>query len=153
MVIFCRWLAAPTPRTMFCKKLILSFGNSRLSSSPGSNFKAWSFRIAHFQYMAYRQKRLREKVLFSDELISKLATEAKEVDDSFEQRSMLLERCLERMPARSREMIRLRYADELNVNQMAEKLQRKSNAIYQILFRARRWLIDCVQKDTLPKAT
>ena len=28
---------------------------------PGSNFKAWSFRIAHFQYMAYRQKRLREK--------------------------------------------------------------------------------------------
>src|ERR1700760_78403 len=34
--------------------------------TPGSNFKAWSFRIAHFQYMAYRQKRLREKVLFSD---------------------------------------------------------------------------------------
>ena len=120
---------------------------------PGSNFKAWSFRIAHFQYMAYRQKRLREKVLFSDELISRLATEAKDVDDAFEQRSMLLERCLERMPHRSREIIRLRYADEMNVTQMAEKFQRKSNAIYQILFRARRWLIDCVQKDTLPKAT
>jgi RNA polymerase sigma-70 factor (ECF subfamily) len=120
---------------------------------PGSNFKAWSFRIAHFQYMAYRQKRLREKVLFSDDLIAKLATDAKEVDDSFERRAMLLERCLERMPARSREMIRLRYADELNVSQMAEKLQRKSNAIYQTLFRARRWLIDCVQKDASPEAT
>jgi RNA polymerase sigma-70 factor, ECF subfamily len=120
---------------------------------PGSNFKAWSFRIAHFQYMAYRQKRLREKILFSDELISRLAAEAKEVDDAFEQRSMLLERCLERMPPRSREMIRLRYADELNVNQMAVKLQRKSNAIYQILFRARRRLIDCVQKDGLSNAT
>lgn len=119
----------------------------------GSNFKAWSFRIAHFQYMADRQKRLREKVLFSDELIAKLATEAKDVDDSFEHRAMLLERCLERMPARSREMIRLRYAEELNVNQMAEKLQRKANAIYQILFRARRWLIDCVQKDVSPEAT
>src|ERR1700675_2222510 len=30
---------------------------------PGSNFKAWAFRIAHFQFMAYRQKRLRDKVL------------------------------------------------------------------------------------------
>jgi RNA polymerase sigma-70 factor (ECF subfamily) len=91
--------------------------------------------------------------LFSDDLIAKLATDAKEVDDSFERRAMLLERCLERMPARSREMIRLRYADELNVSQMAEKLQRKSNAIYQTLFRARRWLIDCVQKDASPEAT
>src|SRR3954462_11168341 len=73
---------------------------------PGSNFKAWAFRIAHFQFMAYRQKRLRDKVLFSDELISKLATEAKDVDDIYEQRKIMLERCLELMPERSREVIR-----------------------------------------------
>ena len=28
---------------------------------PGTNFKAWAFRIAHFQCMAYRQRRLRDK--------------------------------------------------------------------------------------------
>lgn len=121
--------------------------------TPGSNFKAWSFRIAHFQYMAYRQKRLRDKVLFSDELISKLATEVKDVDDLYEQRKISLERCLEQMPERSREVIRLRYADELNVDQMAERLRRSANAIHQILFRARRWLINCVQKEPLAKAT
>lgn len=121
--------------------------------TPGSNFKAWSFRIAHFQYMAYRQKRLRDKVLFSDELISKLAIEVKEVDDLYEQRKISLERCLEQMPERSREVIRLRYADELNVDQMAEKLRRNANAVHQILFRARRWLIGCVQKEPLAKAT
>jgi len=119
---------------------------------PGSNFKAWAFRIAHFQYMAYRQKRLRDKVLFSDDLITNLAAEAKVVDEAYEQRAMVLDRCLELMPERSREIIRLRYADELNVSQMAEKLRRNSNAVYQILFRARRWLIKCVQKETLPKA-
>jgi RNA polymerase sigma-70 factor, ECF subfamily len=114
---------------------------------PGSNFKAWAFRIAHFQFMAYRQKRLRDKVLFSHDLLSMLATEAKEIDESHEQRAIALEKCLELMPPRSREAIRLRYADELKVDEMALQLHRNANAIYQILFRARQWLIECVQKD------
>jgi RNA polymerase sigma-70 factor (ECF subfamily) len=114
---------------------------------PGSNFKAWAFRIAHFQFMAYRQKKIRDKVLFSDDLLSLLACEAKEVDESYEQRAAALEKCLARMPPRSREAIRLRYADETRVADMAVKMHRNENAVYQILFRARKWLIECVQKD------
>lgn len=120
---------------------------------PGSNFKAWAFRIAHFQFMAYRQKRLRDKVLFSDDLLSLLASEAKEVDERHEQRAVMLERCLELMPPRSREAIRLRYADELKVGEMAQKMNRNANAVYQMLFRARRWLIECVQKDALAEVS
>lgn len=116
---------------------------------PGSNFKAWSFRIAHFQFMAYRQRQLRDKTLFSDDLLSILASEAKEVDERHEERAAALERCLEQMPSRSREAIRLRYAEELKVPDMAQKLRRNPNAVYQILFRARQWLIECVQKDAL----
>ena len=116
---------------------------------PGSNFKAWAFRIAHFQYMAYRQRQLRDKTLFNDDLLATLASEARDVDELHEQRAAALERCLERMPTRSREAIRLRYADELKICDMAEILHRSANAVYQILFRARRWLIECVQKDGL----
>jgi RNA polymerase sigma-70 factor (ECF subfamily) len=114
---------------------------------PGSNFKAWAFRIAHFQFMAYRQRQLRDKVLFSDELLATLASEAKEIDERHEERATALERCLERMPPRPREAIRLRYAEELRVGDVAERLHRNPNAVYQILFRARQWLIECVQKD------
>jgi RNA polymerase sigma-70 factor (ECF subfamily) len=114
---------------------------------PGSNFKAWAFRIAHFQYMAYRQKQLRDKTLFSDDLLATLASEARDVDERHEERAAALERCLERMPTRSREAIRLRYTDELKVSDMAERLHRTANAVYQMLFRARQWLIECVQKD------
>ena len=116
---------------------------------PGSNFTAWAFRIAHFQFMAYRQRQLRDKTLFSDDLLATLASEARVVDDRHEERAAALERCLERMPPRSREAIRLRYADELKVSDMAEKLHRNANAVYQILFRARQWLIECVQKNGL----
>ncbi len=114
---------------------------------PGSNFKAWAFRIAHFQFMAYRQKKIRDKVLYSDDLLSMLASEAKEVDESHEQRAAALEKCLALMAPRSREAIRLRYAEEVKVSDMAQKLHRNANTVYQILFRARKWLIECVQKD------
>lgn len=114
---------------------------------PGSNFTAWAFRIAHFQFMAYRQRQLRDKTLFSDELLATLAGEAREVDEWHEERAAALEKCLERMPDRSREAIRMRYADELKVSDMAAILERSANAVSQILFRARQWLIACVQKD------
>jgi RNA polymerase sigma-70 factor (ECF subfamily) len=116
---------------------------------PGSNFTAWAFRVAHFQFMAYRQRQLRDKTLFSDELLATLASEAREIDEWHEERSAALEKCLERMPDRSREAIRMRYADELKVSDMAEILQRSANAVSQILFRARQWLIECVQKDCI----
>jgi RNA polymerase sigma-70 factor (ECF subfamily) len=120
---------------------------------PGSNFKAWAFRIAHFQFMAYRQKQLRDRTLFSDDLLATLAAEAKDVDDRYEERAAALERCLERMSPRSREAIRLRYAEELKVGDIAHKLCRNANAVYQILFRARQWLTECVQKDALVETT
>jgi RNA polymerase sigma-70 factor (ECF subfamily) len=114
---------------------------------PGTNFKAWSFRVAHFQCMAHRQRQLRDKVVFNDEVVAAIAMEAKELDDRYEVRAAALEHCLEQIQPRSREALRLRYAEDLAVNAMAQKMNRTPNAISQLLFRARQWLIDCVKRE------
>jgi RNA polymerase sigma-70 factor (ECF subfamily) len=113
----------------------------------GTNFKAWSFRIAHFQCMAHRQRRLRDRILFSDEVMAALAIESKELDDCYEERAASLGRCLEQIHSRSREALRLRYAEDLAVTEVAVKMNRTSNAVSQLLFRARQWLIECVKRD------
>ncbi len=114
---------------------------------PGTNFKAWAFRIAHFQCMAYRQRRLRDRVVFSDEVVARLAIESKDLDEGYEQRAAALARCLERIQPRSREALRLRYAEDVAVQEMATKMNCTSNAVSQLLFRARQWLIDCVKRE------
>jgi RNA polymerase sigma-70 factor (ECF subfamily) len=114
---------------------------------PGTNFKAWSFRVAHFQCMAYRQKQLRDKIVFNDDVVAVLAVESKELDDRYEQRAVALERCLEQIQPRSREALRLRYAEDLAVYDMARKMDRSPNAVSQLLFRARQWLIECVKRE------
>jgi RNA polymerase sigma-70 factor, ECF subfamily len=114
---------------------------------PGTNFKAWSFRIAHFQFMAHRQRCLREKVLFNDDLLATLAAEYKELDEQHDQRADALEQCLALIAPRSRDAIRMRYADGLPLPALAEKLNRTSNAVSQLLFRARCWLLECVKRQ------
>jgi RNA polymerase sigma-70 factor (ECF subfamily) len=118
----------------------------------GTNFKAWAFRIAHFQCMAHRQRRLRDKVVFSDEVVAQLAIESKELDATYEQRVARLGRCLEQIQPRSREALRLRYTDGIAVKEMATKMHCTSNAMSQLLFRARQWLIECVKKSEEVKA-
>jgi RNA polymerase sigma-70 factor (ECF subfamily) len=76
-----------------------------------------------------------------------LALESRELDDHYEERARALGRCLERIHARSREALRLRYAEELAVTDVATKMNRTSNAVSQLLFRARQWLIECVKHD------
>ena len=114
---------------------------------PGTNFKAWAFRIAHFQFMAYRQRRLREKVLYSDDLLATLAAEYKELDELHDERAIALAQCMSLIAPRSRDAIRMRYADGLPLATLAEKLNRTSNAVSQLLFRARCWLIECVKRQ------
>ena len=113
---------------------------------PGTNFKAWAFRIAHFQCMAHRQRRLRDRVVFNDEVVARLAVEAKELDARYEQRAAALGRCLEQIQPRSREALRLRYAEDTAVKEMATKMNCSSNAVSQLLFRARQWLIECIKR-------
>lgn len=113
---------------------------------PGTNFKAWAFRITHFQIMAHRQRRLRDRLEFDDELIGALAIEAKQLDETWEERSQTLSRCIERLALRDRDAVRLRYVEGFSVSQLAERFNRSANAISQLLFRVRERLVECAKR-------
>jgi RNA polymerase sigma-70 factor, ECF subfamily len=116
---------------------------------PGSNFKAWAFRIAHFQCMAYRQKKLRDRVVFDDDVVAAIASESKAIDSDYEDRVATLERCLAKLHPRSREVLRLRYAEDIAVKEVARRTKKTPNAISQLLFRARSWLMECVKRQEI----
>ena len=113
---------------------------------PGSNFKAWAFRVAHFQVMAWRQRQIRDRLVFEDDLLEALATGAREVDDMFERRQERLTNCLEKLPAEQREMIRKRYAEGTPLQSIAGERGTTANAVMQTLFRIRQRLMTCVAR-------
>ena len=111
----------------------------------GSNFKAWSFRIANFQIMAHRQRKMRDRLVFDDDMIEEIIAEATEADELYNIKQGKIDSCMSQLPDRQRDLIKMRYTIGKSVNQMAEDLKSTANSIAQALFRARNNLTQCVK--------
>ncbi len=118
------------------------------SFTLGTNFAAWMLRIAHFQALAHRQRQHRQRLVFDDALVSLLAAEAEERDPLVDEQARFLHSCLEHLNERHREILRIRYQDDADLETMAEQFGRKVNAIKQLLFRARAALVDCIRQQS-----
>ena len=115
---------------------------------PGSNFTAWAFRVAHFQVMAFRQRRMRDRLVYEDDLLETLASAARAVDDLYEDRRSRLAGCLQKIAAPHRELLRRRYADGEPLESIAGWKGTTANAVTQMLFRIRQTLLQCVGRST-----
>src|SRR5690606_6157046 len=71
----------------------------------GSNFRAWAFKIAYYRILKYREKRRRESLMFSTNLIDVMAEERTAKVEAFEGRRLALERCMEKLRPSDKELI------------------------------------------------
>lgn len=113
----------------------------------GTNFFAWSSRIATYEVLKFRERLGRERLRFSRSFVESIATEAAENTEHWEQRRAALAVCLEKLRPADRELIEQRYADGENGIRVAEQLGRPINSVYQSLGRIRRVLIECVNRQ------
>jgi RNA polymerase sigma-70 factor (ECF subfamily) len=114
---------------------------------PGTHFQAWAFRVAHFQVMAFRQRRMRDRLVFEDDLLQALAPAARETDAAFESRQKRLDGCLGKLPGDHRELLRRRYAEPPEpIDSIARERGMTPNAVMQALFRIRQSLMQCVAR-------
>lgn len=113
----------------------------------GTNFFAWSSRIATYEVLKFRERRGRERLRFSRSFVESIATEAAENAEHWESRRAALAICLEKLRPSDRELIEQRYADGENGIRVAEQLGRPINSVYQSLGRIRRMLIECVNRQ------
>ena len=122
--------------------------NKRDQFEPGTNFKAWAFRFAHLQTLAHL-KRVKSKswMIFSDELIDTMGEEASETLDGFQERCGALKLCLAKIPDADQDLVRSHYQSGLPLADLASRLGRTRAALKQALFRIRRGLRTCIEKE------
>ncbi len=111
---------------------------------PGSNFRAWAFRVAFNQVRAWRKRQQRDRLLFSEEFLSVIADELNAEHDYFERRRQLMGQCLERLPSQHRELLALRYHHGLGVDSLAKRFGKSMDAVYRLLSRIRSAVHDCI---------
>jgi len=114
----------------------------------GTNFTAWSFRIAYFEVLTWRRKKGRDRLHFNDELVESIAETIEETSPEYEARLKALSFCISKLSGRQKEIIERRYLNSESVQDIADDLGFKANAASQLLYRARTNLMKCITENT-----
>lgn len=116
----------------------------------GTNFIAWSFQIANYEVLKFRDKRRSSRLFFTDELSEVVAREAESMHDELDIRRAALHECLQKLRPKDRELIESRYAPGNKGKGVAEEIGRPINSVYQSFGRIRKALFECVNRRIKP---
>lgn len=112
----------------------------------GTNFTAWACKVAFHQVLAWRKKRQRDRLEFSDAFLEAVAEETAQALDQLDQRAQLLAGCIDQLPEAQRQLIQLRYREGQDVNAIARRVEKSVDAVYRTLSRIRQALYHCVNQ-------
>lgn len=115
--------------------------------ASGTNFGAWARKVAFHQVLAFRKRRHRDPVEFSEEFVRAVSDEVERNAVHLEQRQRLLQHCIARLPGEHRQVVLLRYDEQLSLEEIAARTSRTVGALYRLLSRIRYALHDCVSKN------
>jgi RNA polymerase sigma-70 factor (ECF subfamily) len=119
----------------------------KASEYDGSRpFTPWAMRFAQLQALAWLKRRQRQRVVFDDDLVQLLATEAAE-ERSFDPRRIALAACLQKLTLAQRQLVLRRYEPQASVNAMAIAAGVTPKAISDRLRRIRQSLLLCIRKS------
>jgi RNA polymerase sigma-70 factor (ECF subfamily) len=114
---------------------------------PGTNFRAWAFKVARFEVMAFFQKERRKGwLVFDGEMIDLMEDEMASEPAELEEHYRALDQCVSDLKPHDRELIRQRYLITGSLENYAKALGRAAGTLKTRLFRLRAALRDCVQR-------
>jgi len=119
---------------------------------PAGDFRAWAFQIGFYQAQNHRRKiaRRASRELPADELFDEMAEIAisRHGDsDRADAHRRALVTCLKKLTAPHRELLLSRYQDGVSLEQLSGDEGTNRNAMAQKLFRLKRKLLRCIEKD------
>lgn len=111
-------------------------------------FLPWAKVIVRFEALRARRNYARDRLVFSEELMTKLAESANEPDAE----EMVLEKtalkcCLAKLSSTNRELVLAPYGGSGKIKELAEESPRTVNSFYKLLGRLRAKLQRCVERE------
>ncbi|MBI9016783.1 MAG: sigma-70 family RNA polymerase sigma factor [Phycisphaerae bacterium] len=113
---------------------------------PGSDFGAWGARIARFQVLKYCRKQKGSRLCFTDGALDEISRCHDAVSDRIQERLHVLDTCVTKLNQDDRNLINMRYVQELKASSIAEKVNRSVDGIYKAFSRIHLTLQNCVFK-------
>ena len=110
-------------------------------------FVAWALGIARFQVLSLNRDAARSRVAFDTDLLARFTETWGELAPGASDRSLFLQDCIQRLAARAKQMVRLRYYDELTAEEIAGQIGGTGAGVRVALQRIRHQLRECVERQ------
>lgn len=118
----------------------------------GAPFLPWALKVAKYEILAFMRARRRDRHVFRPEVVDLMVDAAIEQSYEVSGRSEALRECIKELPERSREFLRIRYAQEQSVKQISEKTGRSVDAVKSLYHRIRVALAECIERKLAAEA-
>lgn len=109
-----------------------------------TKFSTWACQIAYFEVKNYLRTKARDRHVFSDDVLEKLALQTPEDTDRLAEERVALHKCVESLVPDERDLLAKAYDPGNTVQQIAEHVGRSANSLYKQLNRIRRRLHGCI---------
>ncbi len=110
------------------------------------DFRRWAFGVAKFKALAYTRDRMRDRLVFDEDVLELLAAEVTAEADAFEAERVALEVCLGKLDVAQRKLLEAAYAPGVRMDELAASLGRSPMSFYKAIHRIRLTLMDCTQR-------
>lgn len=111
-------------------------------------FLPWAKVIVRFEALRARRNFARDRLVFSEELMTLLADETVEPEpDELLLEKAALQRCLSKMSAANQELLLAPYDGSGRIKELAGQSPRTVNSFYKLLGRLRAKLQQCVERE------
>lgn len=113
---------------------------------PARPFLAWALGVARNQALLHLRRKGRDRLAFDTPAVEALAAAFADIAPAEVHKLDRLRDCVAALDAKSRELCRLRYADDLKPAAIGERLGVGANAVAKAIQRVRDRLRACVER-------
>jgi len=111
----------------------------------GTDFLAWGLTIAHYNILSYRKKNKRQHLMLDEDVLDRINSLPAD-DSKSDQRIDALKRCIKLLPQKQSMLIRMRYAEGIDVKNIALRMNRSIPWIYKMLTKIQLILMNCINR-------
>ena len=115
------------------------------------DFLPWAMGFAKFEVLAHHRDTARSRLVLDDTLLDVVTEIWPSVIAEVDREQSVLKDCLETLAPRAREIVRLRYFEEMKLRQIADQIDSTAGAVRIAMMRIRRQLLECVSRRFRPE--
>lgn len=117
----------------------------------GTNFNAWAHRFVFNRVLAYRKRKGRDNDLhiFTDAFYEMLDEKYSKEADRVELKIESLQTCINKLEKDQKTMLKMRYFEKAEIEEVANKIGKTVTAAYRSLSRVRVALRECVNRNLI----